>query len=570
MKKIMLQILAITFVFASIFNFTTRFASADGGQKIKLEVQFLEEGSGKVLSNPLQLEGDQGVFASISVPGELQGKYSIERQTFDDESLKKIGNNDFYSSKLVYQIFFKKAKAEEKIVQQGNYTLSIDEYDSNGKNWQINYPDATDSTGKPIKQSKAQSTNFATTFGYYMIAEDKVLVWCFDPQLPANHMDKYEKRTIADNEMAALIQNFGVGYAGQDKNPLNASTEQKMLWELLNSKFPNNPYIIERDKDANGRYSNDNLRQFTADELARVNAFKAKIDEMIKLYKSENKPVYTVDGKVLENNTIVTSFSDKGYSYVIKGSDDYTKQLIKGFKNGTVKAKNGFTVNIVGEDTIEVKASGDTKPGTYDIADFSLIRPEYTGESVEYYSNYGNQPLQVNRLSKPKTYNIKLTIKDGVVPNNPPVVEKPEYKEPIGTVPPEAPVHEKPEFNGGVVPLDPPVHDKPEYKEPIGTVPSEAPVHEKPEFNGGVVPLDPPVVEKPEAPVPNEPKPEPKITIEFPKEKKDEPKGEADEQSKEQKVLPNTGSSVGVVSIYGLGLVTIGLAGVLYRRKFNK
>ena len=58
MKKIMLQILAIIFVFASIFNFTTRFASADGGQKIKLEVQFLEEGSGGVLSNPLQLEGD--------------------------------------------------------------------------------------------------------------------------------------------------------------------------------------------------------------------------------------------------------------------------------------------------------------------------------------------------------------------------------------------------------------------------------------------------------------------------------------------------------------------------------
>ena len=547
----MLQILAITFVFASIFNFTTRFVSADGGQKIKLEVQFLEEGSGKVLSNPLQLEGDQGVFASISVPGELQGKYSIERQTFDDESLKKIGNNDFYSSKLVYQIFFKKVAAEEKIVQQGNYTLNIEEYDSNGKNQQINYPDATDSTGKPIKQSKAQSTNFATTFGYYMIAEDKVLVWCFDPQLPANHMDKYEKRTIADNEMAALIQNFGVGYAGQDKNPLNASTEQKMLWELLKSKFPNNPYVIERDKDTNGHYSNDNLRQLTADELARVNAFKAKIDEMIKLYKSENKPVYTVDGEVLENNTIVTSFSDKGYSYVIKGSDDYTKQLIKGFKNGTVKAKNGFTVNIVGDDAIEVKVSGDTKPGTYDVADFSLIRPEYTGESVEYYSNYGNQPLQINRLSKPKTYNIKLTIKDGVVPNNPPVVEKPE-------------------FNGGVVPLDPPVHDKPEYKEPIGTVPPEAPVHEKPEFNGGVVPNDPPVVEKPEVPVPNESKPEPKITIEFPKEKKDEPKERVDEQPKERKVLPNTGSSVGLASIYGLGLVTIGLAGVLYRRKFTK
>lgn len=428
MKKIVLQFLAITFVFASIFVFTTKSALADGEQKIKLEVQFLEEGTGKVLSAPLQLEGDQGVFASISVPGELQGKYSIERQTFDDASLNKIGNNDLYSSKLVYQIFFKKITEDKKIIQKGNYTLNIDEYDSNGKNWQINYPDAVDATGKPIKQSKAQSTNFATTFGYYMIAEDKVLVWCFDPQLPANHMDKYEKHVIADNEMAALIQNFGVGYAGQDKNPLNASTEQKMLWELLNSKFPNNPYVIERDKESEGHYSNDNLRQLTPEELAKVKAFKDKIDEMIKLYKSESKPIYTVDGKNLEDNTIVTSFSDKGYSFVIKGSDDYTKQLIKGFKNGSIKAKNGFTVNIVGDDTIEVKVSGETKPGTYDIADFSLIRDEYTGESIEYYSNYGNQPLQVNRLSKPKTYGIKLTINDVVVPDEPQPEPKPEPK----------------------------------------------------------------------------------------------------------------------------------------------
>lgn len=58
MKKIVLQFLAITFVFASIFVFTTRSAKADGEQKIKLEVQFLEEGTGKVLAAPLQLEGD--------------------------------------------------------------------------------------------------------------------------------------------------------------------------------------------------------------------------------------------------------------------------------------------------------------------------------------------------------------------------------------------------------------------------------------------------------------------------------------------------------------------------------
>lgn len=53
------------------------------------------------------------------------------------------------------------------------------------------------------------------------------------------------------------------------------------------SDMIDNPYVIERDKDTEGHYSNDNLRQLTADELAKINAFKAKIDEMIKLYKSE-------------------------------------------------------------------------------------------------------------------------------------------------------------------------------------------------------------------------------------------------------------------------------------------
>ena len=43
---------------------------------------------------------------------------------------------------------------------------------------------------------------------------------------------------IEENLDAALIQNFGIGYAGHEVTPLNASTEQQRLWKLLGTQFP--------------------------------------------------------------------------------------------------------------------------------------------------------------------------------------------------------------------------------------------------------------------------------------------------------------------------------------------
>mgnify|MGYP003087835778 CR=1 FL=1 len=112
-------------------------------------------------------------------------------------------------------------------------------------------------------------------------------------------------------------------------------------------------------------------------------------------------------------------------------------------------------------------------------------------------------------------------------------------------------VNEKPEFNGGVNPIDPPVVDVPEYKEPIGgaIVPPE--VHEKPEFKGGVSPIDPPVVEKPEAEVPK--------VEELKKEE------EAKEVIKKKEELPITSSS-SMLGMFGL----VGAFGMRKKRKKDK
>lgn len=127
----------------------------------------------------------------------------------------------------------------------------------------------------------------------------------------------------------------------------------------------------------------------------------------------------------------------------------------------------------------------------------------------------------------------------GVIPNDPPVHEKPELD--ISGIPemPPAPVHELPEWQGGATPLDPPTVDKPEW-------------------NGGVVPNVPPVLELPELIVPEEPK---SLEKEPPapsakEEQKNAVEGKSDTSANG---LPKTGEVSNVfLSIFGISLLISG------------
>lgn len=166
--------------------------------------------------------------------------------------------------------------------------------------------------------------------------------------------------------------------------------------------------------------------------------------------------------------------------------------------------------------------------------------------------------------------------------------------EPTFEVPNDAPKYEKPEFQGGVVPIDPPVVEIPEYNEPIGTVPNEAPVYDKPEWNGGipgipeerelppfeggVVPNDAPILDLPELEIPVEsekpstPEKAPKTSVERPNNKvaqyttvsyklDSEPK-EAVNTPVYGGVLPNTGEKEGIASTLGLVVIAAGITGL--------
>lgn len=156
----------------------------------------------------------------------------------------------------------------------------------------------------------------------------------------------------------------------------------------------------------------------------------------------------------------------------------------------------------------------------------------------------------------------KPEFEGGVVPNNPPVVEIPEYNEPIGTVPNEAPVYDKPEWHGGTTPFDAPSIDKPEWSG--GVVPNEAPILDKPEL----------IIEIPEEPVkpttPSENTPNKPVT---PREDKEvqtttvtyklesEPK-EVANTAVYGGTLPNTGEKEGIMSTLVLVVIAAGITGL--------
>lgn len=193
---------------------------------------------------------------------------------------------------------------------------------------------------------------------------------------------------------------------------------------------------------------------------------------------------------------------------------------------------------------------------------------------------------------------------EGGIPGIPEVRELPEYTEPIGTVPNDAPVLEKPEWNGGTVPFDAPKYDKPEWNG--GVIPNDAPQYDKPEWHGGTTPFDAPSIDKPEwsggvvpneAPIldkleliieiPEEPvKPTtpsentPSKPVDAPKTKEveitevvykndSEPKEVANTPVYEA-TLPNTGEKEGITSTLGLVVIAAGITSLtLSFKKYN-
>lgn len=164
---------------------------------------------------------------------------------------------------------------------------------------------------------------------------------------------------------------------------------------------------------------------------------------------------------------------------------------------------------------------------------------------------------------------------EGGIPGIPEVRENPEYTEPIGTVPNDSPILEKPEWHGGTVPFDAPQIDKPEWSG--GVVPNEAPMLELPELEIPDEPVKPTPEPKADQP---QPKPEPKQDKPNTPAPKTETKKETVEvvnqgETKQDEpveaysapaVLPATGSDLGL-SLVAIGISVATLAFTLKRKE---
>lgn len=145
---------------------------------------------------------------------------------------------------------------------------------------------------------------------------------------------------------------------------------------------------------------------------------------------------------------------------------------------------------------------------------------------------------------------------------------------PVFELPNDAPILDKPEINIKDIPLLPPapIVDIPEWKG--GTVPFDAPKHEKPEFEGGVVPNEAPILELPELHIPENPEKPSKPQNDKPKENikpqdktpkierevvKITHEGKRVEEYTAPVTLPKTGTEFGVaISLFGLSCLLVG------------
>ena len=320
-----------------------------------------------------------------------------------------------------------------------------------------------------------------------------------------------------------------------------------------------------------------NLEEVNSPKVEGYFADKEKVETLAVTHESENSEVVV---KYKESVTVIEHDVDKDK----KGTVIVKLVDINGTVLKETTVKNNVTVA-----TATTKVYADRDPETT----YTPTNEEYSIERentitidgltfklnrlIPVSNELNNSIDESGKVKEGKTtiiYEYKLIIPSndivnekpefngGVNPIEPPVVEVPEYTEPIGTTPGDAPIHELPEFNGGVNPIDPPVVEIPEYNG--GVVPLDPPVVEIPEFNGGVTPIEPPIVEVPEYNGDLTP-PKPPV-VETPKEEPAKPTENKPVEPKKEKVLPNTNSTSILTTLVSSVIGTLGL-GYKSRRK---
>ena len=270
------------------------------------------------------------------------------------------------------------------------------------------------------------------------------------------------------------------------------------------------------------------LPQVVSPEIKDYTVDKAKVDELTVTYESKDSAVVV---KYTQNkpNSVRDYAKDKKGKVVVKFVD-----INENFLADDVVAKNNV---IVAEAT--TTTTGDKEETTY----------KATGEE---YSVTAPETIEVDGV----TFKLRRVLPAGDKFKNT-VEEKGLVKEGVTTIVYQyvmqigAPQVEVPEYEGGVVPLDPPIVDKPELK--IPEEPAPAP-HSEPTLE----PIPAPKLE---------PMPEVKPTPKAPEKAVESVKPVVTTQVKR---LANTGSETSNTAALGFGALIAGIALAIRKRQKEK
>ena len=259
---------------------------------------------------------------------------------------------------------------------------------------------------------------------------------------------------------------------------------------------------------------------------------------------------------------LVKSISKSDHGFTIKM--DRLDHMI--YINYKTKLVNAVKDSVNPTNKIELKAETDGAT-SYSYVQLVGGKGDASGENKPVFELPNEAPI----LEKPE-----INIEDIPLLPPAPIVEIPEYNEPIGTVPNEAPKYDKPEWNGGTVPFDAPVLDKPEINiEDIPMMPP-APILEKPELIIDIPEPQPKL--QPKTDEPKKPNTPPVIT-DKPVEINSKPSKTAVEPQKEQvnviyqpqetnaHTLPHTGSESGLVLSFAGMFILGGIARIALKRE---
>ena len=276
------------------------------------------------------------------------------------------------------------------------------------------------------------------------------------------------------------------------------------------------------------------------------------VDDYFEIKNIESVDPWIDKGSAMD---LVKSISKSDHGFEIK-MDRLDRMIYLNYKT---KLTSAVKDSVNPTNKVELKAE-DSGAVSYSYVQLVGGRGDASGE---------NKPDPVFEIPK-ESPKVEIPEFEGGIPGIPEVREKPEYTEPIGTVPNDAPVLDKPEWKGGTVPFDAPQLDKPEWNG--GVTPPDAPVLEKPEL---IIEIPEPKHDepKPKQDKPNTPAPkeDPKVEeVKIVKSREESSENHAKNESEETvetysapATLPNTGSEFGIaISLLGLLGLSLGVAGI--------